>query len=85
MVLDVLDPTIEHGNVALAESATGGEALRRYMHAAIDNGLGVVNIVYSMLDSVDWPDRRAAAADLLNRLVVAARRGRCDQRRCRPD
>ena len=74
VVLDVLDRTIEHGNVALTVSATGGEALRRHMHAAIDNGLGVVNIVYEMLDRVDWPDRRAAASDLTERLVAAARR-----------
>ena len=57
VVLDVLDRTIDQGNSALAESATGGEALRRYMHAAIDNGLGVVNIVYALLDTSDWPDR----------------------------
>ena len=74
MVLDVFDRTIEHGNAALTVSATGGEALRRYLHAAIDNGLGVVNIVNEMLDSVDWADRRAAASELLDRLVAAARR-----------
>ena len=74
VVLDVLDRTIEHGNVALTVSATGGEALRRYLHAAIDNGLGVVNIVYEVLDRVHWPDRRTAASDLMDRLVAAARR-----------
>ena len=73
VVLDVLDQTIEQGNVALAESATGGEALRRYLHASIDSGLGVVNIVHWLLDNADWPDRRAQARDVLDRLIEAAR------------
>lgn len=72
-VLDVLDRTIEQGNVALAESGTGAEALRRYLHAAVDTGLGVVNIVHPLLADADWPDRRAAAADLLDRLLRAVR------------
>jgi AcrR family transcriptional regulator len=74
VVLDVLDRTIDHGNTALAESATGGEALRRYMHAAIDNGLGVVNIVHALLDTADWPDRRVTAQNMLDRLIDAVRR-----------
>lgn len=73
VVLDVLDRTIDHGNTALAESATGGEALRRYLHAGIDTGLGVVNIVHTLLDNADWPERRTAAQDLLHRLIEAAR------------
>jgi AcrR family transcriptional regulator len=74
VVLDVLDRTIEQGNVALAESATGGEALRRHLHASIDTGLGVVNIVHRLLDNSDWPDRRAEARDVLDRLIEVARR-----------
>ena len=75
VVLDVLDRTIEHGNAALADPNTdGGEALRRYMHATIDTGLGVVNIVHSLLANPGWPDRRAAAQHLLDRLMDAARR-----------
>lgn len=74
MVLNVLDRTIERGEAALVESATGGEALRRYMQDAIDAGLGVVNVVHALLDDTDWPDRRAAAHDVLDRLVDVARR-----------
>jgi AcrR family transcriptional regulator len=74
VVLDVLDRTIDQGDAALADSATGGEALRRYMHDAIDTGLGVVNIVHALLDTADWPDRRAAAGDVLDRLIDTARR-----------
>lgn len=74
VVLAVLDRTIDHGNAVLAESATGGEALRRYMHAAIDTGLGVVNVVHALLDDSEWPDQRAAADALLDRLIDVARR-----------
>lgn len=73
VVLDVLDRTIEAAAVALDESSDGGEALRRYLHAAIDTGLGAVNIVHPLLDDTDWPDREAAARHILDRLVDTAR------------
>lgn len=74
VVLDVLDRTIAEGHAALADSATGAEALRRYMHASVDTGLGVVNVVHALLETADWPDRRLAAQDVLDRLVDAVRR-----------
>lgn len=74
VVLDVLDRTIARGRAALTESPDGREALRRYMHDAVDTGLGVVNIVHPMLEAPDWPDRRAAAEEVLDRLAEAARR-----------
>ncbi len=74
VVLDVLDRTIAAGRTALEEATTGGEALRRYVHAAVDIGLGAVNIVHAHLDEPGWPDRRAAAHDVLHRLADAARR-----------
>lgn len=73
VVLDVLDRTIEQGNAALVESTSGAEALRRYMHGAIDTGLGVVNIVHALLDDSEWPDRRAAAQEVLDRLIEFVR------------
>lgn len=97
VALEVIDRAIEHGNAALADAPDGRGALRRYMHAAIDAGLGAVNIVHPLLEDHDWPDRRDAAEDLLGRLVVAAERNReisadvtCDEialaviRFCRP-
>lgn len=74
VALDVLDRTIDAGRRALHDSDTGGEALRRYMHAAIDTGLGAVNIVHPLLDDTGWPDRRDAADDVLDRLLRTARR-----------
>jgi AcrR family transcriptional regulator len=73
VVLDVLDRTIGKGESALAESNAGGDALRRYMHDAIDCGLGVVNVVHALLDTTEWPERRAAAQDVLGRLIDIAR------------
>jgi hypothetical protein len=66
VVLDVLDRTIEQGHVALAESATG---VRRCAATSrrVDLGLGVVNIVHGLLDDSHWPDRRAAAQQVLHR------------------
>lgn len=74
VVLEVLDRTIERGRAALAEAPDGREALRRYMHDAIDTGLGVVNIVHPMLEPPEWPERRTAAEEVLERLAAAARR-----------
>ncbi|MCO8129398.1 TetR/AcrR family transcriptional regulator [Acidimicrobiia bacterium EGI L10123] len=74
VALDVIDRTVERGEAALAESTSGGEALRRYLHDAVDSGLGVVNVVHALLDRTDWPDRRAAAQHVLDRLIDRARR-----------
>lgn len=73
VALDVLDRTIAAGEAALDE-ADGEAALRRYLHAAIDIGLGAVNIVHPLLDNVDWPEQRTAAQNVLDRLVDAAHR-----------
>lgn len=74
VALDVLDRTIHLGETALSESTDGREALRRYMHDAIDTGLGVVNVVYPLLADTDWPERHSAAGEVLERLTAAARR-----------
>jgi AcrR family transcriptional regulator len=72
--LHVLDRTIDAGELALSEEASGADALRRYMHAAVDVGLGAVNIIHPLLDDNGWPDRRARAAALLDGLLERARR-----------
>ncbi len=73
VALDVLDRTIAAGEAARDET-DGGAALRRYLHAAIDIGLGAVNIVHPLLDNVDWPEERTAAHNVLDRIVEAAHR-----------
>jgi AcrR family transcriptional regulator len=74
VALEVVDRAIDEGRAALAESSDGGEALRRYLHAAIDGGLGAITIVHPLLDDHEWPDRRSAAQDVLAELADAATR-----------
>ncbi|WP_436795567.1 TetR/AcrR family transcriptional regulator [Actinospongicola halichondriae] len=76
VAVEALDRAISEGRAALEEAATGGAALRRYLHAAIDCGLGAVNVVYPLLDDHDWPEQRDNARDLLDQLVAAAARDR---------
>lgn len=70
--MEVLDRALRAGHAALDESATGGEALRRYLHAAIDLGLATVNIISPLLGDTEWPEQRDAARALLDRLVARA-------------
>lgn len=73
MAIDVLDRTIAAGEAALGEAEAGVGALRRYLHAAIDVGLGAVNIVHPLLDDADWPEQSEAGESLLDRLIENAR------------
>ncbi len=73
VALYVLDQAIAAGEAALQE-ADGAAALRRYLHSAIDIGLGAVNIVHPLLHDADWPERRSVAQTVLNRLVATAQR-----------
>ena len=68
----VLDRSIAAGEAALADTANGAEALRRYMHLAVDHGVGVLNLIYPLLDHADWPEQRARAESLLHTLVDRA-------------
>jgi AcrR family transcriptional regulator len=72
VAVEVLDRSIAEGMAALEEETSGGQALRRYLHAAIDAGLGAVNIVHPLLDDHEWPEQRDAARNVLDRLVGAA-------------
>ncbi len=69
---NVLDRTIAAGEGALEDAADGAEALRHYMHLAVDNGLGALNLIYPLLDEPDWPDLRTRAESLLNTIVDRA-------------
>jgi hypothetical protein len=44
------------------------------MHVALDNGIGVVNIIHPLLERTDWPDLRTRAAGLMKKLVEGATR-----------
>jgi AcrR family transcriptional regulator len=64
----VLEHTIAAGE-SIVSNVDSADALREYMHAAIDNGIGVVNILHPLLDDTDWPDLHARAQSLMTALI----------------
>jgi AcrR family transcriptional regulator len=68
----VLEKSITAGEASLAIEADGVDALRRYMHVALDSGIGVVNIIHPLLERRDWPDLSARAATLMKTMVTKA-------------
>lgn len=70
----VLERTLAAGEAVLADAENGAAALRQYMHAALDHGVGVLNVVYPLLEQPGWPQQRARADALLTEIVDAARR-----------
>ena len=65
----VLEGTIAAGEVIVATNADSSDAVRQYMHAAVDHGIGVVNMIHSLLDEPDWPDLQDRAESLLTALI----------------
>ena len=72
VVFNVLERTIAAGRAALAEGRNA--PLATYLHAAIDTGLGAVNIIHPLLDDTEWPDLVVAANEVLDALVSDAGR-----------
>lgn len=68
--------SIAAGEAALADAGCSIEAVRQYMHAAVDAGLGVVNIIHPLLDHPET-DLRRRAESMIHELL---QRGRCDGR-----
>ena len=68
----VLERSISAGETALDSAPDGVAALRQYMHTALDNGIGVVNMIHPLLERRDWPDLLARADALMKALVKRA-------------
>ncbi len=68
----VLEKSIRDGENLVETVTDGVDALRRYMHAALDNGIGAVNIIRPLLQKPDWPDLRIRAGALMKKLVEGA-------------
>ena len=68
----VLDESIGAGEALIERVPDGVDALRQYMHVALDKGIGVVNIIHPLLKKRDWPDLLARAATLMKALVGRA-------------
>lgn len=65
----VLDLSSTAAETALAEAPDGYDALRRYMHAAVDRGVGVLNLIHPLLDDPDWREQRTKSARLLGAIL----------------
>lgn len=65
----VLDRSAVAAETALAEAQNGYEVIRRYMHAAVDLGVGVLNLIYPLLEGPDWSGQRPRAAALLEAML----------------
>lgn len=70
----VLEKSIGAGEALIETVPDGVDALRQYMHMALDNGIGAVNILHPLLEKPDWPDLRVRAARLMKSLVDRAMR-----------
>ena len=67
-----LENSISAGETIVQSATNGADALRQYMHAALDNGIGVVNMIHPLLEKRDWADLRGRAAALLKVLLARA-------------
>lgn len=68
----VLDRALAAADAAMADATDGTDALRRYLHLALDIGVGVLNVVYPLLEDRHWPEHRANAEELLHAMVERA-------------
>jgi len=70
----VLEQSATAGETALTEASDGYDALRRYMHAAVERGVGVLNLIYPLLDGPDWTAQRTKSAALLGAMLERGKR-----------
>ncbi|WP_430448562.1 TetR/AcrR family transcriptional regulator [Rhodophyticola sp.] len=68
----VLERSISSGENIVESTPDGVDALRQYMHSALDNGIGVVNIIHPLLEKHDWPDLRSRAETFMKTIVAGA-------------
>jgi AcrR family transcriptional regulator len=68
----VLEKSISAGETLVESVPDGVDALRQYMHVALDNGIGVVNMIHPLLEKRDWPDLRTRAGTLMKSIVRRA-------------
>ncbi len=68
----VLEESISAGEALIDTASDSIDALRQYMHAALDCGIGVVNIIHPLLEKRDWPDLLARANVLMTSMVDRA-------------
>lgn len=72
VALHVIDRNLAAGEAAVDASDDAADALRAYMHIAVDNGLGALHLLHPLIDDTEWPDRRSRAEALLGGMVERA-------------
>ena len=72
VVHHTLDRSIAAAEAALSDAPDGFTALRRYMHAAVDAGLGVVNLIFPLIDP-PHADLRARADSAIRAIIDRGR------------
>lgn len=60
----VLDQSIEAAETAQTSGRDSYHALRQYMHAAVERGVGVLNLIRPLLDEPDWTEQRIRMTEL---------------------
>lgn len=70
-----LNGSIDAAVTALGSASDGHDAVRRYVHAAVDLGVGVLNLIHPLVDDPDWTEERRRISTLLDELLD---RGRSD-------
>jgi AcrR family transcriptional regulator len=69
----VLDRSAAAAETAISDAPNGAEALRCYMHEAVDRGLGALNLLYPLLNDPQWPEQRVRAEALLHAMCDRAK------------
>jgi AcrR family transcriptional regulator len=64
-----LERSIDAAETALEADLDDHDALRLYLHAALDIGVSVLNIVHPLLDGPDWREQRARMTALLTAML----------------
>ena len=72
----VLERTIDAGEAIVAANTDSLDAVRHYLHEAVDSGIGVVNMIHPLLEDTDWPDLQARAQSLMAALIERNRMDR---------
>lgn len=64
-----LDRAIAAARTALAAGHDGHHAIRQYLHAAVEDGVGALNLIHPLLDRPDWTPQRSRIAPLLTEML----------------
>ena len=75
----LLAAVAEHALAAAVDAAEAalegeGDPVRAYLHAAVEGGVGVLNLLHPVLGDADWGDQRTQIAPLLEQVVERSRR-----------